>query len=457
MLDITFYKFGKNENSTKTVNVAGETFKCALIEPTDIINPRIALAHANPTAYNYARIPIFNRYYFVNNWSWSGGRWVALLNVDVLASWKADIGRQSQYVVRSSARHNGEIIDTLYPADTDVWLELSIGYDVETGEPFKFSRRIQDGTFVVGIVNSEQDAIGTVSYYAFTNDQFRAFCNKLMGSGEWMYEGIQEIGEELTKVLFNPFQYIASCIWLPFTTGSGAVSEIKYGWWTFSATAKKITGANVGYTIAFDIPKHPQISRGSYLNCSPFTRRYLDWPCFGRIALDATILDKFDKLSVDAYIDTVSGVGTLRIAPGVIPISTLQTQIGVPIQMSQMAVDYGSIVGSAVNSIQHAARLDIGGAFASIGDAVASAIPQMQTVGKNGSISAYRFNPVLVSEFYTVVDEDNEHRGRPLMEKVNPSTIPGYILCSDAELECNATSNEISQIKAFLNGGFYYE
>lgn len=457
MFDITFYNFSKNENSTKVVDVDGDTFKCVLIEPTDIINPRIALNHGNPTNYNYARIPIFNRYYFVNNWSWSGGRWVALLNVDVLASFKDEIGSKRQYVVRSSFRSDGDIIDTLYPTKNNTILNYTSGTVVDGGgqNPFKYS--LADGRFIVGIINGDSSAVGCVSYYSFTNAQFRALCNKLMGTTDWMYMGIEEISEELTKVIFNPFQYIASCVWLPITGIGGTSTTVKYGWWDLGVSATRISGGLSGGGIAFEIPKHPQIARGSYLNGAPFTRHFLDWACFGRIALDANVLKNFDSVIADYSIDPVTGICTLRIAPGGIPIYTQQTQVGVPIQIAQMASDYIGAVGNMVGGVVDAFRLDIGGVFDSIGDAVQSAMPNVSTIGKNGTISAFRFAPVLVTEFYMVVDDDVAHRGRPLMQDVVLNTIPGYIICSDAELECSCTSNELQNIKSYLNGGFYYE
>lgn len=452
MIDITFYKFNKNENSTKVVNVNGENFKCVLIEPTDIINPRIALAHNNPTEYNYARISIFNRYYFVNNWSWSGGRWVALLNVDVLASFKTEIGNQRQYVVRSSARSDGSIIDTLYPTKANPTNAV-----VVSDNPFV--KDLASGVFIVGIINGDTNAVGAVSYYAFSSSQFRAFCSNMLGSGNWMYDGIEEIGEELTKVIFNPFQYVASCMWLPVPS-VGVIGEgsVKYGWWDLSVSGLSISGSPRLAAARFNIPKHPQRARGSYLDGSPFTRYNLTWPCFGQFPLDSDILSTETVLHAQCFIDPISGVGTLNVfADGGAKLLTTQVQVGVPIQLAQMASDYIGAAGSIVSSIGNIATLNIGGFFNSIGDAVSHAMPQLSTSGKNGGIGAFLFPPSLNATFYTVADDDNAHRGRPLMQDVVLNTIPGYILCSDAELECSCTANELQSIKSYLNGGFYYE
>lgn len=457
-IEIKFYTFNKNPNSTKQPSGAGASFLCNLIEPTSLTAPNIALTvDVKPVAFNYAHIPAFSRYYFVNDWTYSGGRWVASLNVDTLASFKAYIGSSRQYVIRSAANFDTNIIDTFYPTKNEIQVSMATGTILGGGEgnPFKFN--LSEGLYIVGIVNGDTSAVGCVSYYAFNNSQFRALCNKLMGTGGWMYEGIEEIGEELTKVIFNPFQYVASCIWLPVSNISGTTGTVEYGWWDLDIPATKIDGRTFSIDLAFDIPKHPQQERGNYLNGAPFTRHFLDWPCFGKIALDSNVLKDFDSIDANVSIDPVSGIGTLRIAPGLLPIYTQQTQIGVPIQIAQMASNYGGAVGNIASGIASALSFDVGGVFQSIGNAVEFAMPALSTMGKNGSISAFRFTPVLCTEFYTVVDDDVQHRGKPLCKDVVLNTVPGFTVCADAELEAPCTAQELDTIKNYLNGGFYYE
>lgn len=457
-IDVNFYTFDKKSNSTKRPTEAATTYKCNLIEPTSFTAPDIALvAPAKPTAYNYAYIPEFSRYYFIQDWAFSAGLWRASLSVDVLASYRDYIGSQKQYVLRSASSFDTNIIDTLYPTKNDVHLSVKSGTTLDNGEanPFKYS--LTDGRFIVGIINGDSNAVGCVSYYSFTNSQFRALCAKLLGTTDWMYNGIEEIGEELTKILFNPFQYVASCIWLPIIGIGGSATTVKYGWWDLGVSATRINGTITGASIAFEIPKHPQQARGAYLNGAPFARYTLDWPCFGRIPLDANILKNFNSIVADVYIDPVSGIGTLRISPGAVPIYTQQTQIGVPIQLAQMASDYIGTVSNVASGIASALSFDVGGLFTSIGNAVESAMPTLSTMGKNGSYSAFRFSPLLCGEFYTVVDDDNEHLGRPLCRDVTPSSIPGYMLCADVELEIPCTHPELENIVSIMEAGFYYE
>lgn len=457
-IDVNFYTFDKKPNSTKRPAGTGTTYKCNLIEPTSFTAPDIALVvPAKPTAYNYAYIPEFSRYYYIQDWAYSAGLWRASLSVDVLASYRDYIGSQKQYILRSADRSDGNISDTMYPTKNDVVLVGTDGADIDGGSTNPFHYNLTEGLYVVGIINGDSGAVGCVSYYAFTNSQFRAFCAKLMGTTDWMYNGIEEIGLELTKVLFNPFQYVASCMWFPVVGFSGSATSVKYGWWDLGVSATKINGNISGFGMAFNIPKHPQNDRGEYLNGAPFTRHYLDWPCYGRIPLDSNILKDVESIVAENYIDPVSGIGTLRVGVSGAPIYTQQTQIGVPIQIAQMASNYAGAAGNFISAIGSALTFDVAGAFNSIGNAVNSAMPSLSTMGSNGSISAFRFAPKLVTEFYKVVDDDNEHLGRPLCKDVTPDSIPGYILCMDVELEIPCTKPELDSIISIMEAGFYYE
>ena len=459
-IDVDFYTFNKKPNSTKRPDVNGVTYKCNLIEPTSFTAPDIALAvPAKPTSFNYAYIPEFSRYYYIQDWAYSAGLWRASLSVDVLASYKDYIGGQKQYVLRSSAKSDGKIVDTMYPTKNSPTTVFSQSIEVEEGGGNPFKSDFTEGVYIVGIINSDNGAIGCVSYYVFTNAQFRAFCDSLMGTADWAYAGIEEIGEELTRLLFNPFQYVASCIWLPVSSvaTSGSVGAIPYGWWTLSASASRFGGSPRLASAFFNIPKHPQSARGAYLNGAPFSRYSLSWPCFGQFALDPDLMGVSTTLYAQCFIDPVSGMGTLNIFTDKAPLITPQAQVGVPLQLAQMAVNYWGTAGSVINAFKSGIHGNIGGAISSIGDAVSNAMPQLTTMGKNGRAGAHMFPPVLDTTFYSVVDDDVEHLGRPLCQDVPPSEIPGYMLCADVEIEIPGTKPEMENIVSLMESGFYYE
>ena len=91
-------------------------------------------------------------------------------------------------------------------------------------------------------------------------------------------------------------------------------------------------------------------------------------------------------------------------------------------------------------------------------DAMDCAMPQVATLGGNGSVAAvFAQTSRLYATFYEVVDEDPDHRGKPLCKTVKINTLTGYILASDAHIEISGSIEEADQIVNYMNGGFYYE
>ena len=164
--DVRFYTFQKRINSTKTVTgTAALTTSCVLKENTDIINPTLVIKNRenfNPWNYNYCWVSRFNRYYFINTWRYMVGEWECECAVDVLATFRPVLELKTKYVLRSSYKHNQNIVDTLYPS-----LAWQPNYYTDTAS-FNFGTSILDGCFVLGIVNRHTSNFGAVAYYRVT-------------------------------------------------------------------------------------------------------------------------------------------------------------------------------------------------------------------------------------------------------------------------------------------------
>lgn len=453
MFRIDFYTFQKNPNSTKRPESPAESFDIVLIEPTSIISPAIALRHENPTGYNYAYISTFKRYYFVNDWTYSGGRWIARLNCDVLASWKDYIGGSSQYVVRSAADFDGSVMDTLYPAKSGATVSVTDG-----ANPFNSLQ----GRYVVGIANGDSGGTGVVNYYVFTDSQFRAFSSAMMGNSEWLTSDIDDVSEGLVKAIVNPFQYIASCMWFPFSEFSGSSAAVKFGWWTSGVSASRLSAKYAQFSTDITLPDHPQIIRGKYLNAEPFTKRFIQWAAFGKIPLNTQALLNADSVRLVTTVDAISGEGILAIVADGAVLDMAWAQIGVPVTIGQMSQKMGlgeGLAAPAAGIIADITGSVIGsGALQSIGNALYSQSQEFRIGGSNGgSVGVSNDYPKIVHEFFELCEEDNEHRGRPLMKKRTLNTLQGFTVCSDSELEAPCTASELPMIIGYLNGGFYYE
>ena len=98
----------------KTVNQITELLPCAVTEDSNsILNPRLLLKwNESYIRANYAYIPKFQRYYFIDDISLNtGGNCVVSLSVDVLSTYSAQIMQMIVTAARSSNKYNRYLND----------------------------------------------------------------------------------------------------------------------------------------------------------------------------------------------------------------------------------------------------------------------------------------------------------------------------------------------------------
>lgn len=465
-IKVVFYRFSKRENSTATPGT-GVEFQCELKEPCSALNPtiKLSLGTENPTRYNYGFIPAFDRYYFVTNWTYSGGFWFADFNVDVLSSWKDEIGNSTLYVTRASAEYNGDIVDNLYPATGTI---ISRQNEITTG----FTGSLSGGFFVIGCISKYPNSFGAMTYYLMSVSNVKRLGTLLLSDVNYLNISEDEISGNLTKVLFNPFQYIQSCIYFPFpsaeiTAHLPLVSNISIGWWSLDIPAWIIGTEQNSATItgSVSVPKHPQAEqRGIYCNLSPFSVYEIIFQPYGTLPLDSTKLQGVNTLTLSNTIDLYTGDSIIRVAgeDGHI-ILERSSMVGVSVPLANISMQIPSNVGGLVSA---AAGGILGGIqnFLSGGDVangivsgINSSTAQVETKGTISATAVYKMKSYLVSRFFKIVDDDISHRGRPLCEDKQLSTIPGYIMVADADISIPGTAEENTRIKGYLESGFFYE
>lgn len=463
MFNATFYTFSKRINSTKQPS-GGSSYSIELKAGSSAINPTIKLdvgQSGNPTAYNYAFISEFNRYYRIRDWRWEDRLWVADLSSDPLASFKSDIGSYTAYVSRAAAAYDGDIMDGYYPAKAEITETKS---DATSGPTF--THTINNGCFVIGVQgDSAAPNGGAVTYYAVKPDAIASLTNYLLDPQNY---NIMDIEEDLLKCIFNPMQFIVSCLWFPFDMVLGS-DNIEVGWWTITTPAlscKVLSDPVYTRNVVYPIPKHPQAaSRGNYLNMQPYSEYIINAGPWGAIPIDnKQLLDETDLACV-MNIDLMTGTGRLSIL-GKNSFAYVQdhvAQVGVPVQLGQNMLNQGALfngIGSGVGTIGSAVGLHPGSmltnGLAAIYDVASLTQAQPVSVSSNGSMA---FNNLfnIIGRFLTIVDEDLASRGRPLCKPRQISGLSGYILCEDADPQIPCTSQELSEIVSYMNGGFYYE
>lgn len=448
MFPAMLWQFSKKENSTKRPSDNDATMvDCETNNDFDLLNPVFVFSFrggsSNPTQYNYCYVETFKRYYWITGWTFSNGQWIASCSVDALASWKPEIGRQSAYVLRSAAAFDGDIQDTLYPAKTDVVLETST-----TESPFNLS-----GRYIVGTVADG----GITDYVDLSPDGFTRFSN--VAFSDEFYQGVAEGVDWMSKAAFDPMQYLRSVLYIPIQPRGGEVMTAKLGWWDTNITGGKIrVGDSFQLHFTLDVPKHPQASeRGKYLNCAPYASYMLDCRPWGRISLDPEDLKDVSSVTFDIKIDAVTGEGVLTTTIGGGRRVLAVSQVGQPVQLSQVTHNVGGAILSIVGGIGSAITGNIMGAAQGIGNAVNSVMGKVNTIGVNGSASQLDTSPQITATFIKIVDEDNEDRGRPLCQVRRIDTLPGYQIHADPEMSLPCTQSEMVVISGYLTGGFLYE
>lgn len=459
----------------------------------------MAVGNTNPTTYNYCYLPDFNRYYFIRDWSYDRSLWFATLSEDVLATWRDQIGSTTQYVLRAASDFDGNVVDSLYPTVA--------GYTArKIAAESPFSGDVENGTYILSTVCSGFAGFGGLSYWNLSDIAFNEFRALLLSSTDYLNINSIEVSADLTKALFNPYQYCVNCYWFPFNFPFGPIhKEIGIGWWTLQMD-NDVSLVTAGFDAAyiyrvFGVPKHPQSAeRGAYLNLTPYSEYVLYFPPFGEIAIDSSKIVDSDTLYTKILVDAYTGAGYLYVStddPGdnlngmaknIVAIRS--AQIGVPIALAQLSYNVvdsvgeliplavsalsglqnglykmGSAVGDTVNNILSgdfsAAKESASGIGESITSNVTSAVLSKQTdvqyKGTCGSAAAYNTAPYLQARFASLVEEDNDDRGRPLCQIRRVDTLPGYQMIADPDVSLPATQAEIDTVKRYMASGFFYE
>ena len=475
-MNVTFYTFAKKDNSTKRPG-GGAGYNVTLKEPSSVTAPVISLVWpgaGSPVNYNYAYIPAFARYYFIRNWNFADRQWTAELTVDVLASWKTYIGNSSKYVLRSAYKRDLEVIDTYYPAKGgENHFSVSESTKLVSGPE-------NGGIYIISVTGVNNTlTIGGCGYYACTESQletiiYNAF-NQVAsivgntGSISDVESAITWLGESVVKGTSNIAQFINSVVWVPHTVAHEAATVPVYLGLVNAGNAYPIKNAIVTDNFTIDLGSSGIDFSGPIWEwVSPLCTYTLEFMPFGLIPLDSLAIFNNGAIKCEYRFDIVSGVGILKVYAKEFQQETYylltirSAQIGTQIQLGGIFVNYASALGTVASAVSNIAGAEtigetlIAGA-AGIGSAISAISPDSMTVGHAGGIAAVDTTATLHIRQLDHVPEDKDEHGQPLCQIKQLSTIPGFILCQEGDIDAPAPIAELIQIKGYLEGGFFYE
>ena len=492
-MEIIFYYHRKKVNST-ALPIQGTFKNCSIKDVSSLINPYIEITENLSVAppWNYCYIPAYNRYYWIIEWTWERGFWSAELSVDVLASYRETIFNSTLYVVRSASNYDGNIIDKIYPTKIDNEL-----IRVPLAQPWSVDVIPTNGTFVIGVTAPSGGYFGSMNYYAMSQSGYAKLCDYLSSQAVTTEEGFNEddCSLALQKALVDPFQYIKSCKWIPLAyndtnfKGVHRTSLPIYQWSVDVGACTQLVKCYGSVEFNVDMRRHPQTNdRGMFVNYEPYTNINMFLPPFGTFPLDTTYTGiNRSGFQVSMLVDYITGGGAYYVQVldpesrqcGII--ANGYGQVAVDMQLSQVTSSMMGLAftkaGVGVDELVSGLSLgqmtptdtigenpisNVGGiirnaGMQSIGNAVQARFSKAVTSGTQGGFSSYAHVPYIDYQFFTLVDDDINEEGRPLMKNVRLGNLSGYCICKNGDVAIGGTAQEQNAIKSYLESGVYIE
>lgn len=471
--------FAKLENSTAQPTTTGwAEYSVTLKGGADLFNPTVTLSEdsQNLIGKNYGTM--MGKYYFVTGVTAIRNDLCEVdLKLDSLATFKSTIGAASLYVLRSASAADGNIRDTYYPLKANSTRTHGVQVAVpvlghETSIPGDYS----SGVIVVNVAGTKTAGASTLWQMLPTD-----FANMVSA----LYTEINgfQFSDMIAKVVQafggNPQQLINSAMWFPFPFDVYDVRQVTIGSWdavvdptdpdSAAITGGLITDPVLGLPdVTFTLPKHPlAATRGGYLNLSPYTQYELGFPGCGVCSLDTGKLQAETGITIKRYMDAFSGQLFIKVIADTSSqmIAYMNGQIGIPISL-RGANNANSLVGNAVSTIGGILGAAISEApVAMLGAAASGIAPALDALGGTPVSSSMGAGFAGITDeriwldtiCYDITDADNTHNGRPLCEVRTISTLSGYIRVAEGDVAIPAPLPIQQEVKAFLEGGFFYE
>lgn len=451
---------------------------CYLKEPTSIIKPTLIIQGADSTFegkqfpdYNYCYIKDFHRYYFITNiTSISALVWQIDCEVDVLATYRAEILGTKAFIMYAESMHNSMIPDDRLPrTDKSETSVLQVKFD-------PYSRA---GIFI--LTTAGKDGNGQNGYtqsYALGAGQLAAFGNKLNSQDWW---------EEIKNQLTDPAQAVVSCIWLPINGSliDTSPKTIMLGYNDSGVTGNLLNKSYIEGSFSIAIPLHYKSISGSYAdyrNCEPYSTCTIFLPGVGNVQIPLIRVvksgAKIPSITVKYCIDVTTGEVLYTIHDPDDPdglVLTANGGFGVNIPVSSTASNtLGAILsaGAAIGSVVTLAATGgasalvtaglIGGAVSGTSSMVTSAIQTVTSVsgsiGGRSAITASENVTVTVC-WYEVSDSPANcisTIGLPLFKTLTLGSLKGLVKCTGVYIEAECTDEEHNMLAQYVNASTNY-
>lgn len=485
-------KIAKRRNSTLQPTLT-TSFDVLLKTPTSLHTPTFTI---NAASFDYNYLKWGDRYYFVTDvTSRNNSLWEVSAVCDVLATFKTDIIASTQFVSYSSQSGGSWLADTRIPVlknatvtsatstmnflfnDTGFYVLSTIG---KSGCDLWAIDRSHLGVLLDKVNDWSDDLIDDIQAgnYPWSNPPRQAvtydFQNDPWGSLAQM--------NMLTGFCGNAYSAapncIRSCIWVPFFatffTGIGS-DEIMLGQFPTGVTTFKCKSTPAVRTASVTIPWQNTGWRRAV--CEEV---YLYLPLVGLVSIPSDEIIGESSIDVTWSATATDGCIAYLVKAGSQVIGTYGANCSVnyPLGISQQA-SAGEIVQTAVPALEKTVSAGIkAAAHPSVSDITGALWTAAKSAYEVTNTALTRYNSCIggigggagtglsldltcftVSHDLAVAPSDMAATmGLPTMQPMTLATLTGYCQCANAHVGATgAEAQELDEIDAFLNGGFYIE
>lgn len=460
-MTVTYWSnFSKRKNSTKQATT-GTDVTVRLKEECSIINPVFESATMPATA-NYIYVSEWGRYYFVTNVTYiSNTTKLFSCEVDVLASFKTQIGSTVAHIAYSSTGYDKYIIDS----------RLAVEDVIETDHDAAASGLSSTGCYMLSIItDTSNGSQGAAAFYHLEDAYLRNLTRNLFDTS---------VTNIIAQAFYDPFMTIIKSYWIPLDAatvdancdGNDLITLTNS---PISTTALPVYGKQVNTAlitlpaVSIDIPNRQQDFRDS----QPFTTLTLYLPGVGLTDLNANDFSDSAKVNIYTRIDITTGdiIYWIYTDSGDV-VKTVSFNGAVDIPLAHVSANSGGALSSIGGAITTGATYMLTGnttaltlgALASATGA-ATSFNQRSTSLKGNIQGKSAFADVTfslgVAQLKTADPDDASYIatwGRPVGVTHAISNHSGFVQCDNASVGNIGTPIEKDRVNQYLNSGFFYE
>lgn len=486
MFEARFYNFSKRENSTARPDLtAGLVFNFTLKDRAALNSPdfRVDLGGADVVPfYNYCYVAEWDRYYFINDWTADHNLWIAHCSVDVLATYKDVILASTQFVSYSSVSGSPWLADTRVPVLKDVTVgqaSAALPIFISTGI-YILSCIGKTGSCLYALdlgnlkrlIASISDGGDEFAQQAETRAQqfLQGGTNPLSAEDMLGFATLATQNDLLGNAYGNAPSCLRSCIYVPFSSSpfaAGSGETINLGNYVTGVTGVPVNATPATGSITVSIPWHFSDWRRGYCE-----QVYLYLPLVGMVGVSSDNLTHTDTITVNYAYTCTDGVVAYQIVAGGEVIGSYggSCAINYPLGVNQQA-SAGQVMQSVIQGLTQTVSAGITGnvvgavagaagtAYSAISTALSSHPSCVGGIG-GGAGSGLSRSVICYTVAHNTVIEPSDMAatmGIPTMKPLQLSSCSGYCQCANAHVAAEASLEELSQISALLNSGFFIE